>query len=131
MAWNDPPLPLRGSVATDYPNIRRASKPTEADMAWADMVALVDQQAARRVPGAPPFPDTPRLSEVKKKAREAGVDPPAVVLTLVGMLSAYDGWGEPVDVLLVGPAKLSSAALLIASEEVKATIDLWSAHRAP
>lgn len=132
MAWNDV-LPPRGSAATDYPTIRRAVHPTAEDLAWADAVAMVDPRAAKRVAGDDLMPmlfpdDSIVLTRMRRKARRAGVTPFAVLVATLGMLDSHGTLplpGEGMNTLLVGPADLSRKVLLIAAEEVKATIDLW------
>jgi len=126
MVWNDV-LPPRGSVATDYPNIRRALRPTDEDMSWADLVALVDPKAMKRagIPPMPPLPDPDISKRVKTAARRAGVTEASVVNAVMGMIGSNDAWLS-MNVLLIGPADLSAKVMLIAAEENKRVLDLWA-----
>lgn len=126
MAWNDV-LPPRGSVATDYPNIRRAIHPTDEDMLWADVVVLVDPEATRRagVPPMPPLPDPDTDKRLRASAKKAGVNRTAALFTVLAVVGSHNA-ALALNVLLVGPADLSAKALLIASEETKHVVDRWA-----
>lgn len=126
MAWNDV-LPSRGSVATDYPNIRRALRPTDEDVAWADLVAMVDPKAMKRagIPPMPPLPDPDTEQRLRASAKKAGVNRTAALFAMLAMVGSHNA-ALALNVLLVGPADLSAKALLIASEENKRVLDLWA-----
>lgn len=106
------PLPIRGSVPTRYANIRRAHKPTEADLMAAELIAVVSPSAAKKARGTMPLPALPfpNRDEVTRAARRNGLDPWALGMVVMGVYSTKTR-GLEMRVLVVGSAKLTNAAL--------------------
>lgn len=111
------PLPLHGSVPTKYANVRRAHRPTEADLAWAELISVVSPAAAKKARGTAPLPTMPlpNREEITRRARRARLDPWALAMLLMGVYSANTR-GMELRVLVVGSARLTAAALTIAEE---------------
>ncbi|MCP2628108.1 hypothetical protein NLB33_35245 [Mycolicibacterium smegmatis] len=124
----DNDMPLFGSVATEYPNIRLAARPTREDIRWADLVLMVDpvtsKRSSRKKGSVPKFPSTPVLDRITDKAKKAGVTPESAVSAALAMVSSGNRLTE-LKALLVGPDELSRRVMLIAAEEVTETINLW------
>lgn len=106
------PLPIRGSVPTRYANIRRAHRPTEADLAWAELFAIVSPAAAKKARGTAPLPPLPfpNREQVTRAARRAAIDPWSLAMLLMGVYSAQTR-GLEMRVLVVGSARLTEKAM--------------------